>query len=106
MIFEDAHCADPTSLELFGRIVDKIPALRVLLIVTFRPEFEQHDLAFAGLGLRPAPKEKFDFFLPANKLGQSARVQRLEAAFDRSRSMGKAEADLNSALDRLIVTGR
>ena len=25
MIFEDAHWTDPTSLELFGRIVDKIP---------------------------------------------------------------------------------
>src|SRR5262249_15307088 len=36
----DAHWVDPTSLELFGRIVDRIPSLRVLLIVTFRPEFE------------------------------------------------------------------
>jgi predicted ATPase len=40
IIFEDAHWTDPTSLELFGRIADKIPTLRVLLIVTFRPEFE------------------------------------------------------------------
>jgi predicted ATPase len=40
MIFEDAHWADPTSLELFDRIVDKIPEIRVLLIVTYRPEFE------------------------------------------------------------------
>ena len=40
MIFEDAHWIDPTTLELFGRIVDRIPTLRVLLIVTFRPEFE------------------------------------------------------------------
>ena len=40
MIFEDAHWTDPTSLELFGRMVDRIPSLRVLLIVTFRPEFE------------------------------------------------------------------
>jgi class 3 adenylate cyclase/predicted ATPase len=40
MIFEDAHWADPTSLELFGRIVGKIPKLRVLLIVTYRPEFD------------------------------------------------------------------
>ena len=39
MIFEDAHWADPSSLELFGRLVDKIEALRVLLFVTFRPEF-------------------------------------------------------------------
>ena len=40
MIFEDAQWIDPTSLELFGRIVDSVPTLRVLLIVTFRPEFE------------------------------------------------------------------
>jgi len=39
MICEDAHWADPTSLELFGRAVDRIANLRVLLLVTFRPEF-------------------------------------------------------------------
>jgi class 3 adenylate cyclase/predicted ATPase len=39
-IFEDAHWADPTSLEVFGRAVDRVRTLRVLLIVTFRPEFE------------------------------------------------------------------
>ena len=40
MIFEDAHWTDPTSLEAFGRTVDRIAGLRALLIVTFRPEFE------------------------------------------------------------------
>jgi class 3 adenylate cyclase/predicted ATPase len=40
MIFEDAHWTDPTSLEVFGRVVDRIRTLRVLLIVTFRLEFE------------------------------------------------------------------
>jgi predicted ATPase len=40
MIFEDAHWSDPTSLEVFGRVVDVIATLPVLLIVTFRPEFE------------------------------------------------------------------
>ena len=39
MVFEDAHWTDPTSLELFGRAVDRIASLNVLLIVTFRPEF-------------------------------------------------------------------
>src|SRR5262249_38107786 len=39
-IFEDAHWTDPTSLELFSRLVDRIRTLRVLLIVTFRPEFD------------------------------------------------------------------
>jgi class 3 adenylate cyclase len=40
MIFEDAHWADPTSLEAFGRSVDQLRALGVLPIVTYRPEFE------------------------------------------------------------------
>jgi class 3 adenylate cyclase/predicted ATPase len=40
MVFEDAHWSDPTSLELLGRAVDRIRTLSVLLIVTFRPEFE------------------------------------------------------------------
>ncbi len=39
MIFEDAHWTDPTSLEVFGQVVDRIKTLPVLLIVTFRPEF-------------------------------------------------------------------
>ena len=40
MIFEDAHWSDPTSLELFGRVVDRIRSLRAVLVVTFRSEFE------------------------------------------------------------------
>ena len=40
MIFEDAHWAEPTSLEVFGRLVDRIRRLRVLLLVTFRQEFD------------------------------------------------------------------
>jgi predicted ATPase len=39
MIVEDAHWVDPTSLEVFGRTADHIKPLPVLLIVTFRPEF-------------------------------------------------------------------
>jgi predicted ATPase len=40
MIFEDAHSTAPTSLELLGRVVDRVATLRVLLIVTFRLEFD------------------------------------------------------------------
>jgi class 3 adenylate cyclase/predicted ATPase len=39
MIFEDAHWADPTSLEAFSRAVERTRTLGVLLIVTYRPEF-------------------------------------------------------------------
>jgi class 3 adenylate cyclase len=39
MIVEDVHWTDPTSLEVFGRTVDQIKTLPVLLTVTFRPDF-------------------------------------------------------------------
>jgi class 3 adenylate cyclase/tetratricopeptide (TPR) repeat protein len=40
MIFEDIHWIDPTSLEALGRGVDRIKSVGVLLITTYRPEFE------------------------------------------------------------------
>jgi class 3 adenylate cyclase/predicted ATPase len=40
LIFEDAHWADPSSLEVVERLVDKIGAWPILLFVTGRPEFE------------------------------------------------------------------
>jgi predicted ATPase/class 3 adenylate cyclase len=40
MIVEDAHWVDPTSLEAFGQAVGQIANLPVLLIMTFRSEFE------------------------------------------------------------------
>ena len=40
MIFEDVHWADPTSLEALGRVVERLRTLAVLLVVTYRPEFD------------------------------------------------------------------
>src|SRR5262249_12615917 len=40
MIFEDAHWIDPTSSELLDLTVERMRHLAVLLIVTFRPEFQ------------------------------------------------------------------
>lgn len=40
---EDAHWIDPTTLELLQRYVDLVSGLRLLVIVTARPEF-RHDL--------------------------------------------------------------
>jgi predicted ATPase/class 3 adenylate cyclase len=39
MVTEDAHWSDPTSLELLDLLIERIPSLPVLLIITFRPEF-------------------------------------------------------------------
>ena len=38
-IFEDAHWADPTSLEVLDQLIGRISSLPVLEIITFRPEF-------------------------------------------------------------------
>src|SRR5262249_41365 len=38
-IFEDAHWSDPSSLELLDLLVYRVPAHRVLVVVTYRPEF-------------------------------------------------------------------
>src|SRR5262249_10537056 len=40
LVFEDAHWIDPTSRELLDLTVERVRSLPVLLIVTFRPEFQ------------------------------------------------------------------
>ena len=40
MIFEDLHWIDPTSRELLDLTVEKITGLPVLLVATYRPEFQ------------------------------------------------------------------
>jgi DNA-binding winged helix-turn-helix (wHTH) protein/predicted ATPase len=40
MIFEDLHWVDPTSRELLDHIIERIEQLPILLIATYRPEFE------------------------------------------------------------------
>jgi class 3 adenylate cyclase/tetratricopeptide (TPR) repeat protein len=38
-LYEDVHWADPTTLELLGRVVEQVQHLPVLVVATFRPEF-------------------------------------------------------------------
>ncbi len=40
LVGEDLHWSDPSTLEYFERIVAQAPTLRLLLVLTFRPEFE------------------------------------------------------------------
>jgi len=40
MVFEDVHWIDPSSLELLDRTIARVERLPVLLIATFRPEFQ------------------------------------------------------------------
>jgi hypothetical protein len=38
-LLEDAHWIDPTSLDVFSRLVERLQVLSAMLVVTFRPEF-------------------------------------------------------------------
>ena len=39
-IVEDAHWLDPTTMDLLTRIIDRVQRMRVLLLITFRPDFK------------------------------------------------------------------
>ncbi|MEY9751487.1 putative ATPase [Bradyrhizobium japonicum] len=39
-MYEDVHWADPTSLELLDLLVDRVQGAPVLVLITFRPQFE------------------------------------------------------------------
>ena len=40
ILFEDAHWADPTSLEVLDLLIDRVKAIPLLIVVTHRPEFQ------------------------------------------------------------------
>ena len=67
MVFEDAHWSDPTSLEVFGRVIDRVRSLRALLIVTFRPDFDP-----------PWVGRAYVTFLAINRLGEREILAMIE----------------------------
>jgi class 3 adenylate cyclase/predicted ATPase len=40
MVYEDIHWIDPSSRELLDMVVERVASLPVLLVITFRPEFQ------------------------------------------------------------------
>jgi class 3 adenylate cyclase/tetratricopeptide (TPR) repeat protein/ABC-type transport system involved in cytochrome c biogenesis ATPase subunit len=50
LVFEDAHWADATSLELLDLTVERIRQLPVLALLTFRPEFEPPWVGLPNVG--------------------------------------------------------
>jgi tetratricopeptide (TPR) repeat protein len=56
MIFEDAQWSDPTTLDALSAIVHRVGALRVLAVITYRPEFKPpwpEEWHFSKLSLGP-----------------------------------------------------
>jgi predicted ATPase len=40
MLLEDVHWSDDSTIELVDLLIGKLPNLRVLLVVSFRPEYK------------------------------------------------------------------
>ena len=40
MLFEDAHWADPTTLEVLALLIDRVKTVPLLIVLTHRPEFQ------------------------------------------------------------------
>ena len=51
MLFEDAHWADATSLELLDLVIDRMRRLPVLALFTLRPEFEPPWVGLLNVGV-------------------------------------------------------
>src|SRR6516165_6447945 len=71
VVFEDAHWIDPTSLELLAIMVERLPQLRAVLLITARPEFTQ-----------PWPGHAHVTMLPLTRLNRrvgSAIIERIAA---------------------------
>jgi class 3 adenylate cyclase/predicted ATPase len=49
MLFEDVHWADPTTRELLDLVVGQLPGMRVLVVMTFRPDFQPPWTGHAGV---------------------------------------------------------
>jgi predicted ATPase len=60
MLFEDVHWADATSLEVLDLTVERVRALPVLMLITFRPEYEA-----PWTGLSHVTSIALDRFAPA-----------------------------------------
>jgi class 3 adenylate cyclase len=40
MVVEDVHWVDPSTMELLDLVIDRLPLARLLLLITFRPDFQ------------------------------------------------------------------
>ena len=66
IVIEDVHWIDPTTLELFSQVLDRIANARVLMLLTSRPDNQPN------LGDHPHVTR-----LTLNRLGREARQRRL-----------------------------
>ena len=80
LLFEDLHWVDNPTQDMLNRLIEFLPAARVLVLVTYRPEY-RHSWAtkdcYAELRLDPLPRENAEMMLDI-LLGSDASLFRLK----------------------------
>ena len=102
MVFEDVHWIDPSSRELLDLAVERVARLPILLLITFRPEFEPswtgrpHVTALSLSRLRPREAAALvrrvtgGAALPDARGGRDRRARGRRAALPRGADQGRA----------------
>ncbi|HET9490061.1 MAG TPA: adenylate/guanylate cyclase domain-containing protein [Methylomirabilota bacterium] len=105
LVFEDLHWIDSETQALLDGLVDSLPAARVLLLVTYRPEY-QHQwgsrTCYTQLRLDPLPPETAEQLLGA-LLGPDASLDPLKRAL-----IARAEGNpffLEESVRAVVETG-
>jgi tetratricopeptide (TPR) repeat protein len=80
LVFEDLHWVDPESQALLDSLVETLPSARLLLLVTYRPEYEHHWASktfYTQVRLDPLPPENA-LALLHRLLGEDATTEPLK----------------------------
>jgi class 3 adenylate cyclase/pimeloyl-ACP methyl ester carboxylesterase len=80
LVFEDLHWADSETVALLDSLVDSLPAMRALLLVNYRPEFEHHwggRTYYTQLRIDPLPVDRAERLL-AILLGDDPSLDALQ----------------------------
>ncbi|WP_284416605.1 MULTISPECIES: AAA family ATPase [unclassified Bradyrhizobium] len=110
VIIEDIQWIDPSSLELLERLVDRAPEIRLLVVLTFRPEFSprwvgQHHVSMLALK-RLSPQDGRQLI---SRLSGANRIAEdlTEVILDRSEGVPLFIEELTrAAYDRRITLAR
>jgi class 3 adenylate cyclase/tetratricopeptide (TPR) repeat protein len=81
LVIEDLHWIDPEAQAVLDALVDSLPAARILLLVTYRPEYKQgwsRKSYYAQIAVHPLPHGMAEELL-RGLLGDGADVAKLRA---------------------------
>jgi hypothetical protein len=82
VLFEDLHQIDSESQAVLGGVIESLPTARVLLVVSYRPEYQHAwggKTSYTELRIDPLPPEGADQLLTA-LLGQDGSLEPLKRA--------------------------